>query len=171
MVAMLEDSAKRGAAMVKQILSFARSSDGNMTILQPKHLLRDVEQLTRQTFPKSIEIQAQISPELWMVTVNATHLYQVLMNLCVNARDAMPEGGVLSLTAENLEVDQTYAHMHPGVQVGPYVVITIADTGVGIPPEILPQIFEPFFTTKAVGQGTGLGLASVKGMVENYGGG
>jgi PAS domain S-box-containing protein len=166
----LESSAKRGADLVQQILSFTRGVEGRRTIVQLRHLLSDVAQVAQRTFPKSIETKTDITPDLWTVFADATQLHQVLMNLCVNARDAMPDGGILSITAENLWIDENYARMHINAQQGCYVVITIADTGTGIPPEIMDRIFDPFFTTKEVGKGTGLGLSTVMGIVKNHSG-
>jgi PAS domain S-box-containing protein len=163
-------NAKRGATLVKQVLSFTRGLEGERTLLQLKHLMIEVQQIIKETFPKSIEVFTQISPNLWTVCGDATQLHQVLMNLCVNARDAMPNGGTLKISAENLLVDDNYAQMHIDAQVIPYVVITVTDTGVGIRPEILDRIFEPFFTTKELGKGTGLGLSTVMGIVKSHGG-
>lgn len=166
----VETSAKRGAALVKQVLSFSRGVEGKFTILQLRHLLLEIKQIAKETFPKAIEFFMDIPSELWAVSGDATQLHQVFMNLCVNARDAMPNGGILKLSAENLSIDQNYARMHLEAQVGPYIVITVADTGTGIPAEILDRIFEPFFTTKAQGVGTGLGLSTVVGIIKGHGG-
>ncbi|WP_414586025.1 PAS domain S-box protein [Scytonema sp. PCC 10023] len=168
---MLEGSAKRGADLVTQILSFSRRGvEGSRTIIQTRHLLSDVVQVAQRTFPKSIETQTNIAPNLWTVFADATQLHQVLMNLTVNARDAMPDGGILEMSAENLWVDESYARMHVDAEVGSYIVITITDTGKGIPPEIMDRIFDPFFTTKEVGKGTGLGLSTVMGIIKSHGG-
>lgn len=170
MLKMLESSARRGANLVKQILSFARGNEARRTILQIKHLLLDIEQFVKGTFPKFIEIERDLPQELWTVLADPTQLHQVFMNLVVNARDAMSDGGTLSILAENVFVDESYARMNIEAKVGPYVVVTIADTGVGIPPENIDRIFDPFFTTKEVGKGTGLGLSTVSGIVKNHGG-
>jgi two-component system cell cycle sensor histidine kinase/response regulator CckA len=167
---MLEANAQRGAALVKQVLSFARGVEGERTILQLRHLLLEIEQFTKQAFPKSIEFYTNIVPELWTVFGNPTQLHQVLMNLIINARDAMPNGGVLSISAKNFFVDETYARMNLDASVGPHVLITVKDSGIGMPPEVLDRIFEPFFTTKEVGKGTGLGLSTVLGIVKSQGG-
>jgi two-component system, cell cycle sensor histidine kinase and response regulator CckA len=167
---LLIDSASRGSNLVKQILFFAKGTEGNRITLQVAHLLREIRQLIVQTFPKSIEVQIHIPEGLWMITGDATQLHQVLMNLCVNARDAMPNGGVLSLSPENLWFDEQYVQMELDAKVGPYLVITIADTGTGIEPDILDRIFDPFFTTKETSKGTGLGLSTVIGIVKSYGG-
>ncbi|GAB1542670.1 response regulator [Scytonema sp. NUACC21] len=166
----LISNAKRGANLVKQVLSFTRGIEGNRTLLQLKHLIREIQQVLGETFPKSIQLSVQIAQNLWAVSGDATQLHQVLMNLCVNARDAMPNGGTLLIAAENLLVDENYARMHIDARVGSYVVITVSDTGVGIPYEIVDRIFEPFFTTKEIGKGTGLGLSTVLGIIKSHSG-
>ena len=166
----LEPNAKRGAALVKQVLSFARGVEGQRTILQTKHLLNEIRQIMKETFPKSIEAEVDIAQDLWLISGDATQLHQIFMNLCVNARDAMPDGGTLSITAENIRIDENYVQMHLDAKVGAYIVITISDTGTGIPPEILERIFEPFFTTKDLNKGTGLGLSTVIGIIKSHGG-
>jgi len=166
----VETNAKRGAALVKQVLSFARGVEGKRTIVQVKHLLLEIKQIVQQTFPKSIEVYTDIPQDLWLVSADATQLHQVLMNLVVNARDAMPNGGTLSLSAENIFTDETYARMNLDAKVGPFTSITVSDTGTGIPPETVERIFEPFFTTKELGKGTGLGLSTVIGILKSHGG-
>jgi PAS domain S-box-containing protein len=151
-----ENSAKRGAALVKQVLAFAHGVEDERTILQVRHLILEIRQIVKETFPTSIELYTDISPELWTVFGDATQLYQVLLNLVVNARDAMPNGGTLRLVAENLVIEQNDARMNLDAQAGSYIIIDVSDTGSGIQPKILPQIFEPFFTTKEVGKGTGI---------------
>jgi CheY-like chemotaxis protein len=135
-----------------------------------RHIIAEIKQIVKQTFPKSIELYTDLSPSLWAVSGDATQLHQVLMNLCVNARDAMPHGGVLKLSAENRFIDENYARMHLEAKVGHYIAITVADTGMGMLPEIQERIFEPFFTTKELGKGTGLGLSTVMGIVKSHGG-
>jgi PAS domain S-box-containing protein len=167
----LAESAKRGSDLVTQILSFARGLDGQRTTLQVGHVLVELLRVIQQTFPKSITIERHIPSEtLWLVSGDATQLHQVFMNLCVNARDAMPEGGTLNITAENLVLDENYARINIDAKVGPYVVVTVADAGTGIPPEIIERIFEPFFTTKESGKGTGLGLSTTAGIIKSHGG-
>jgi PAS domain S-box-containing protein len=170
MLQLLRANAERGAEMVKQILSFARGVEGERLALQARHLIKEVVKILKETFPKSIEINFFVAPDLWPITGDATQLHQVLMNLCINARDAMPEGGKLHIRAENKTLDETYALMIPGARPGRYVLLTISDTGVGIAPENLGRIFDPFFTTKELGKGTGLGLATVQGIVKGHGG-
>jgi PAS domain S-box-containing protein len=163
-----QESAKRGVDLVKQILSFARGAQGERTQMQISHILTEVVKVARQTFTKSIEINLNLANELWLISGDATQLHQVLMNLFINARDAMPEGGALAVTAENLRVDESYTKINRDAKVGSYVVITITDTGIGIPEETRERIFEPFFTTKEPGQGTGLGLSTVIGIIKSH---
>jgi two-component system, cell cycle sensor histidine kinase and response regulator CckA len=170
MLKILESSARRGADLIKQILSFARGIEGTRVCLQPNHLLQEIHKIIRQTLPKSIEIDTDIPTDLWMVMGDMTQLHQVLMNLCVNARDAMPEGGILKIAAVNCAIDETFARLHLDAEVGKYVAMTVSDTGTGIPPQLMHRIFDPFFTTKDVGKGTGLGLSAVLGIVKSHGG-
>ena len=170
MLKILEANAKRGADLVKQVLSFARGNEGKRTVLQVKHILKDIEQFAKGTFPKSITIERNFPQNLWTVSGDATQLHQVFMNLVVNARDAMTEGGILSIEAENKFIDESYARMNIEAKVGSYVLVTISDTGIGISPQIIDRIFDPFFTTKEVGKGTGLGLSTVLGIIKNHGG-
>jgi two-component system, cell cycle sensor histidine kinase and response regulator CckA len=171
MLGIIEESAKRGASMVKQILTFARGTATQPTKVQIAPLLQEVATMIRQTFPKPIHINLEIPEQpLEPVSADSTHLHQVFMNLCVNARDAMPNGGVLTLSAEPCDVDQSFAQSALNAKVGRYVLLTFADTGIGIPAELQDRIFDPFFTTKAVGQGTGLGLSTALGIIKNYGG-
>jgi PAS domain S-box-containing protein len=170
LVDILESNTKRGVEVVKQILTFSRGLKGGKGLVPPRPLLKEIVNVFDETFPKSITLQSSIPEDLWMVEGDVTQLHQVLMNLCVNARDAMPDGGTLTLAAENVVVDELYAGMSPGAKPGPYVVWLVADTGTGIPPENLDRIFDPFFTTKEPGKGTGLGLSTVLGIVRNHGG-
>lgn len=146
----LEDNSKRGSALIKQVLSFARGLEGKHSILQVNYLLSEIQQMMRQTFPKSIEIRTNISPDLRPVRGDTTQLHQVLMNLVLNARDAMPNGGILTLGAENLFVDESYARQHLDAKEGLYSVVSVSDTGTGIAPEVLERIFEPFSPLKSM---------------------
>ncbi|MFQ3612977.1 MAG: PAS domain S-box protein [Cyanobacteriota bacterium] len=167
----MENSAQRGAELIKQVLSFARGIEGERIELQLTHIVREIVQIIQETFPRSIQIQTAMDPrETWLVLGDPTQLHQVLMNLCVNARDAMPEGGKIQITVENFFIDENYVRVHIDAKVGPYVVLSISDSGSGIPPEIQEKIFEPFFTTKPLGQGTGLGLSTVLGIIKSHGG-
>ncbi len=170
LLAILETNVKRGADLLKQVLTFARGSEGKRTTVQAETLISEVEQIAKETFSKSIEVSTHIPSALWPVIADATQLHQVLMNLCLNARDAMPNGGTITIAAENLFIDAYYAQMNSDTQVGPYIVITVSDTGTGILPEVLDKISEPFFTTKELGQGTGLGLSTALGIIKSHGG-
>ncbi len=170
-LSIMETNAKRGADLVKQVLAFARGVEGKRTTLQVRHLITEIEKIAKQTFSRSIEIHTNVPTQnLWTISGDATQLHQILMNLCVNARDAMPEGGILEIMASNLWIDENYARMNIEAKVGPYVVITVSDTGTGMPPEVVDRIFEPFFTTKELGKGTGLGLSTVLGIIKSHGG-
>jgi two-component system, cell cycle sensor histidine kinase and response regulator CckA len=167
----LGESARRGADLVQQILSFTRGADeGDRQPQTVKPLLVEIEKIIHHTFPKNITLAIDCPSNLGLVTADATLLHQVLMNLCINARDAMPNGGRLSITTENVTIDDHYARINLDAQIGEYVMITIADTGMGIPAVITDRIFEPFFTTKAIGKGTGLGLSTVMSIIKNHGG-
>ncbi|MFC5455475.1 PAS domain S-box protein [Prosthecobacter fluviatilis] len=166
----IEMSAARGAQIVRQVLAFGRGLEGERHPLQIEMLLTEMEQMIRSTFPKDITVECVNAPNLRLVLGDATQLHQVLLNLCVNARDAMPEGGRLRLSAANLDIDTSYASMLPEITPGPHVLVEVSDTGSGIPPEILERIFDPFFTTKEIGKGTGLGLSTVHGIVKSHGG-
>ncbi len=166
----IERSAKRGTDLVRQVLSFARGVEGTRVALQVRTVVREVESIAENTFPKNIIIRTEIPPDLWLVMADSTQLNQVLINLCVNARDAMSEGGHLSITASNVEVDAQYAVMNRGASAGKYVVLQVSDSGCGMPKEIVDRIFEPFFTTKELGKGTGLGLSTVLGIVRSHSG-
>ena len=166
----LRTNAERGGNMVRQVLSFARGVEGERVALQPKHLIKEIVKILRETLPKSIEISLNIPNDLRIVSADATQMHQVLMNLCVNARDAMPEGGSISIKAENVYVDENYARMHLEAKPGHFVMISVADTGPGMTPEIQSRIFEPFFTTKEMTKGTGLGLSTALTIVKSHGG-
>jgi signal transduction histidine kinase/ActR/RegA family two-component response regulator len=166
----LETSAHRGAAIVQQVLSFARGVEGEKALLQVKHPLNEVLKIAKDVFPCTVEIRSHFDPELWPVYGDTTQLHQVFMNLVVNARDAMPNGGTLQVAAENTQIDENYAQMQADAKPGPYVLVSVSDSGVGIPGGLLPKIFEPFFTTKEIGKGTGLGLSTAAGIVRSHGG-
>ncbi len=170
MLAVMEANTHRGADMVRQVLLFSRGRDGEKEPLALGSLVREMERIARQTFPKSINVAALVPADLWPVVGNATQLHQVLLNLCVNARDAMPTGGELTLAADNVELSAGEAVQIPNGKSGRYVLLLVSDTGGGIAPEILPRIFEPFFTTKPPGQGTGLGLSTLARIVSQHGG-
>ena len=170
MLTMVENSAQRGARIIGQLLTFSRGVEGARITIQVRHLLREMTHIMHETFPRNITIQSEIPADLWPVVADATQMHQILLNLCVNARDAMPEGGRLTLGAENAELDEKFARSHPEARPGKYVVMSVADSGTGISPEIISRIFDPFFTTKEIGKGTGLGLSTVIGIVKSHDG-
>jgi len=166
----LRTNAERGGDMVRQVLSFARGVEGERVAMQPKHMIKEIIKILRETLPKSIEISFQIPNDLWIISADATQMHQVLMNLCVNARDAMADGGSISISAENVFLDENYARMHIEAKSGRFVMISVSDTGPGMSPEIQSRIFEPFFTTKEMTKGTGLGLSTAMTIVKSHGG-
>ena len=166
----IETSARRGADMVKQLLTFARGVEGERLLVQTQQLLKEMEKIIKSTFPKSIELRSHFGEGLDPVLGDYTQLHQVLLNLCVNARDAMPGGGTLTLSSENLTIDETFVSTAPEAKIGRYVLLRITDTGHGIPADIIEHIFEPFFTTKDADKGTGLGLSTLLGIVKSHGG-
>jgi len=166
----IENCAKRGADVVKQLLTFARGIQGDRVSVQVRHLIKEVIQIAQESFPKSIQITSNIPRELWPVVGDATQLHQVMLNLAVNARDALSEGGRLTITGENVTLDDTFASMEPQAKPGPYILLSVQDTGTGIAPEIMDRLFEPFFTTKQTGKNPGLGLSTALGIVQNHGG-
>jgi PAS domain S-box-containing protein len=166
----IQDSTQRGANMVKQILTFARGSADDRGLIQPKHLIKEMIEIARHTFPKRIQIRPDLTPDTWVVRGNPTQLHQILLNMCVNARDAMPAGGTLTLASGNVRLDAACAMLTPDARPGPYVLLTVTDTGMGMPPEVRARIFDPFFTTKEEGRGTGLGLSTVARIVKEHGG-
>ena len=166
----LESSARRGADLVRQVLTFARGVEGQRVTVNLVQMLADIETIVRDTFPKSIEFKLVRELDVWSVTGDPTQIHQVMLNLCVNARDAMPRGGRLTVSLENTVLDEVYAGMNPESKVGAYVVVKVTDNGGGIADGIRERIFEPFFTTKELGQGTGLGLSTSLAIVKSHAG-
>jgi PAS domain S-box-containing protein len=164
----IEVSARRGADIVRQVLSFARGVDGTRVEVQPKHLLRDIESIIKNTFPKNIKLRFAIPNDTWTILGDPTQVHQILLNLCVNARDAMPDGGSLTIGVDNCVLDGQHSTLTIEPKPGRYVHISVTDSGVGIPKDILDKIFEPFFTTKELDKGTGLGLSTVMGIVKSH---
>lgn len=161
-------SAARASQIVRQMLAFVRGGGSHRADVQLRHLVREAVDMARVAFPRSIQIHENLPSDLWTVKADSAQVSQVLMNLAVNARDAMPDGGELNFSAENREVTDTGPHAIPGLKTGFYVVLNVADTGCGIPPEIKDKIFDPFFTTKPAGKGTGLGLATARDIVKSH---
>ncbi|HEV2327443.1 MAG TPA: PAS domain-containing protein [Verrucomicrobiae bacterium] len=166
----LEANALRGAGLVKQVLAFGRGVEGERVSVNPRDVAREIIQIILETFPKSLEHEFHSPANLWTITGDPTQLHQVLLNLCINARDAMPAGGKLSIQMENVVFDEISARTNLEARPGPYVCIKVADTGAGIPKEIRDRIFDPFFTTKEPGKGTGLGLSTTLAIVKSHGG-
>lgn len=166
----LDSCTKRGTGLVRQILSFAHGITGETSVVQVKHLLRDIVQMITETFPKSIILDTHIPTDLWPIKCNPTQIHQVLLNLCVNARDAMPDGGTLTIRGENLTLDAEAARAIQGARPGNWLVLHLQDSGTGMSPEVLARIWEPFFTTKGLDKGTGLGLPTVRGIIETHNG-
>jgi len=163
-------SAQRGAEMVKQILTFARGTGDEAKVIQLKHLVTEMAKLVKDTFPRSVRVESRVDRDLYLILGETAQLNQVLLNLCVNARDAMPDGGTLQIGVDNAVLEGKRAAMLPEPVSGRFVVLSVADTGCGIPPEVRGRIFEPFFTTKEPGKGTGLGLSTTLGIVKAHGG-
>jgi signal transduction histidine kinase/CheY-like chemotaxis protein len=169
-VDVIEQSAKRGADLVRQLLTFAKGAEGERVLIQARQQLDSIVKFIRGSFDKSIRVETKFDEDLPSVLGDVTHLHQVLLNLCVNARDAMPSGGALVIEAHAFEVDAAFAAFVTQAKPGRYLQLVVRDTGAGIPPEIIDRIFDPFFTTKPPEKGTGLGLSTVMGIVNSYGG-
>ena len=170
MISLIEESARRGSNIVRQVLTFARGVEGERVLINPRHLIDEMVEIAKRTFPKSIEVTGQYPEHPWAISGDPTQLHQVLLNLSTNARDAMTEGGSLILAAENVAVDDNYAAMMPGAKAGSYATLRVSDTGVGMSHALVEKIFEPFFTTKEPGKGTGLGLSTSLGIVKSHAG-
>jgi hypothetical protein len=155
---------------MRQLLSFARGTNGKHLLLQARHVLRELAELAQATFPKAIQVETMLPGELWPIQANVTQIHQVFLNLCINARDAMPQGGELTLTAANCTLDAAAAAGIPNGRPGDFLTVEVRDTGTGIPPEVLARIWEPFYTTKGEGKGTGLGLSTVRGILHQHDG-
>lgn len=169
-VAMIRENADRGAELIKQVLTFARGMAGERMQVKLKHLIKELVNVLNETLPKSISVKYNVSTDLWSIMADPTQIHQVLLNVCINARDAMPHGGTISIRAENVSIDENYAKMNLEAEPGNFVVVSISDTGSGMTSEILKRIFDPFFTTKEIGKGTGLGLATALTIIKSHGG-
>lgn len=168
--AMIRENADRGADLVKQVLTFARGMHGERVSVQVKHIVKDLIKVLNETLPKNIQVKFEIDPELLPISADPTQIHQVLMNLCINARDAMPSGGTLKIAAENIEIDENYANLNPDAKPGTYIMLVVEDTGIGMSAEVMNRMFDPFYTTKEVGKGTGLGLSTTHTIVKSHGG-
>lgn len=170
LVSMIEESAVRGANVVKQVFTFARGIEGEHVAIKPSHLIQEMVDIAKNTFPKTIEILGRYRDDLWSINCDPTQLHQALLNLSINARDAMPIGGTVTIDAENFRVDENYASMALGARPGTHVMFSVTDSGAGMSRATIDKIFDPFFTTKKTGKGTGLGLSTVLGIVKSHGG-
>jgi two-component system, cell cycle sensor histidine kinase and response regulator CckA len=164
----VETSTTRGADLVRQVLTFARGVEGEHERLSPAEVVGELQAMIRETFPRSIRLETEVPSDAWPVQADPTQLQQVLLNLCVNARDAMPEGGTLRVSVRNTVLAMDHVHGIAHRARGPHVVFEVRDTGTGVPEEIQDRIFDPFFTTKEVGQGTGLGLSTALAIVRSH---
>ncbi len=169
-LSMIQQSAERGSDMVEQVLAFARGVEGERVALQPELIVDEVEEMAEETFPTDIEVRTHTDDDLSPIVGDATQIQQVLMNLCVNARDAMPDGGTLSIEARNVDFGEREARRNIDAEPGPYVRIEVQDTGTGMPDDVVDKIFEPFFTTKEEGEGTGLGLSTAYSIIQSHDG-
>ncbi len=169
-LAMIKENSERGAELVKQVLTFARGMTGERMPVQLKHIVKEIVTVLTETIQKSITVKYDLDPDLWTISADPTQIHQILMNVCINARDAMPSGGTLSIKAANVEIDENYARMNIDAEPGNYIMVTVTDTGTGMPTEVVKRIFDPFFTTKEIGKGTGLGLATTMTIVKSHDG-
>jgi PAS domain S-box-containing protein len=170
MLARLEASTQRAAGILKQILGFSRGLEGERTPINPQLVIKGVMRVVNEVFGKSIEIQTNFAPDAHFISGDQAQLHRVLINLCLNAGEAMPQGGTLSLNLRNYNADARFVSLNPGAKQTAYVVLEVADTGHGISPEVRDRIFDPFFTTKEFGKGTGLGLSTALSIVKSHGG-
>jgi PAS domain S-box-containing protein len=166
----IEKSTLRASQLTKQLLAFSRKAEARLRSLNINEVLINVKELLDRTIPMTIAIHMVLSEELRPVLADANHLEQMIMTLAVNAYEAMPHGGRMIIETRNVTLDENYCSTHMGARSGEYALIAVTDTGAGMAPEMLEHIFEPFYTTKEVGQGTGLGLAMVYGIVKSHGG-
>jgi len=169
-VEQIRRASERAANLTRQLLSFARRDVVQPEVVDVNAVVADVEQLLRRTIGEHVELVSSLDPELWSVLMDPGQLEQVLVNLAINARDAMPDGGRLTIDTANVDVDELYGSGDTELEHGPYVRLRVADTGSGMPADVLARAFDPFFTTKPPGQGTGLGLATVYGIMTRAGG-
>jgi two-component system, cell cycle sensor histidine kinase and response regulator CckA len=162
------EAARTGADLVQRLLAFSRQTESEQRPLDLNHQIEQARKILRRTIPRMIEIELRLSDSLSTINADPAQMEQLIMNLALNARDAMPEGGKLTISTENITLDDEYCSMHLGAEPGAHVLVTMSDTGSGMDKETLENIFDPFFTTKAVGRGTGLGLAVVHGIVQQH---
>jgi signal transduction histidine kinase/CheY-like chemotaxis protein len=162
----IRHAAARAAELTGQLLAFSRKQPISPHVLDLKHLLPSVERMLRRLLGETVELRTQVAPDVGTIHADPGQIEQILVNLAVNAKDAMPEGGRLTIVADNVAIDQAFRTTHAGAREGEFVRIRVSDTGSGISPDVQEHIFEPFFTTKPMGKGTGLGLAMVFGAIQ-----
>jgi len=167
-LSLIGENAERGADLIKQVLTFARGLEGERIPVQVKHIVKDLVNVLHETLPKSISLKYDVATSPWLISADPTQIHQVLMNVCLNARDAMPDGGTLKVAVENIKIDENYVRMNPEARPGGYVQMTVEDTGTGMKEETVKRIFDPFFTSKALGHGTGLGLSTALTIVKSH---
>lgn len=169
-ITQIRDAAKRAAELTGQLLAFSRKQVLNMRVMNLNATIADFDKMLRRLLGENIRFETRLAPGLGNINGDPSKIQQILLNLCVNSRDAMPESGSLIIETDEVIVDQTYASMHPDVKIGPHITLVVSDTGCGMTPVVVKQLFEPFFTTKETGKGTGLGLPMVYGIVKQHGG-
>jgi len=166
----IDEASRRASALTRQLLAFSRKQVLQPRVFNLNSLIVDLDKMLRRMISEDIEYNTVIDPRLGSTKADPGQIEQVVMNLVVNARDAIEGGGTITVETANVDLDEEYVRTHPGVRPGPHVMLAVSDTGEGILPEVFPHIFEPFFTTKEVGRGTGLGLSTVYGIVKQSGG-
>jgi len=166
----IRSAAQRAVTLTRQLLTFSRKQVVELQVVDMNGLLGETTRMLQRLIGEDVRIVVRLGEELGRIQADPGQIEQIVMNLAVNARDAMPRGGTLTLETANVELEEAYAERHPGVRAGPYVRLVVTDTGVGMSAEVMARIFEPFFTTKEQGKGTGLGLATVYGIVRQSGG-
>ena len=164
----VETTVVRATELVRQILEYANDAGGQFQLVMMQHLLEEITLFATETFPRTIRIEVHIPSDLWQVNANLSQIHQVLLNLCVNARDAMAQGGILRLKAENCLLDAATAAAIDGGRAGTFLVLQVEDTGIGFSPAVMARMWEPFITTKKAGKGTGLGLSTVREIIANH---
>ncbi len=161
----IKENSERGADLIRQVLTFARGMVGEHVSVRLRHILKDFVAVLTETLPKSISLEYSVDPELWTISADPTQIHQVFLNMSINARDAMPDGGTIVIRAENVTIGEHNLPTGFDAAPGGYVLVTISDTGTGMTTEVVKRIFDPFFTTKEIGKGTGLGLATAMTIV------
>jgi PAS domain S-box-containing protein len=168
LIDLMQTNTRRGSDLIKQVMAFARGVESQRVPIQISHLVEEMRIIISETFPRFINLHIETEKDLPVILGDITQLHQVLLNLCVNARDAMQNGGKLEIKLESILIDEQFARMNVEARQGYFVVLTVTDQGTGIPPAVVERIFDPFFTTKETGKGTGLGLSTVMAIVKGH---